>query len=149
MTDATKNSRLFAVSSTTCSALPLFLCVFKLFFPPIDIQHSHRVSVPTRYSREKNSVVTSFETDLYMHIAGTTRYTRYELEQRYTCGVRVVVLEHGGGALGVFKSPVCTHLQSINPSINQPTNQSINQSINQSTNQSINQSVMGTSVRFT
>ena len=34
-----------------------------------------------------------------------TRYT-------YACGVWVVCLEHGGGALGIFKYPVCTYSQS-------------------------------------
>ena len=39
--------------------------------------------------------------------------TRY-LHTRYThaCGVWVVFPEHGGGALGIFKSPVCTYNQS-------------------------------------
>ena len=38
-------------------------------------------------------------------IAIHTRYT-------HACGVWVVFLEHGGGALGIFKSPVCTYLRS-------------------------------------
>ena len=39
---------------------------------------------------------------IYIHIASTT--TRYQVHTRYThaCGVRVVLLEHGGGALGTY-----------------------------------------------
>ena len=40
--------------------------------------------------------------------------TRCQVHTRYThaCDVRVVDLEHGGGALGIFKSPVSTYNQS-------------------------------------
>ena len=48
VTDATKNSRHFAVTSTTCSTL---FAVFKLFFPPID--PAHAVSVPIRHPSDK------------------------------------------------------------------------------------------------
>ena len=39
VTDVAKNSRIFAVTSTTCSTLLLAICL-KLFFQPIDIQHT-------------------------------------------------------------------------------------------------------------
>ena len=40
--------------------------------------------------------------------------TRYQVHTRsaHACGVWVVFLEHGGGALGIFKSPVCTYNQA-------------------------------------
>ena len=71
VTDVTKNSRLFAVTSTTCSTLELAVCL-ELFFPPIDIQRAlinpaHPVSVPIRHPSDKSSAVTSFETDIYLH----------------------------------------------------------------------------------
>ena len=93
-------------------------CVFKTVFsthphPASTIDSpAHPVSVPSHPSG-KSSVVTSFETDTatYTYIANTTRY---QVHTRYThaCGVWVVFLEHGGGALGIFKSPVCTYLRS-------------------------------------
>ena len=39
-----------------------------------------------------------------------TRYT-------HACGVWVVFMEHGGGALGIFESPVCTYNQACGPSL--------------------------------
>ena len=62
VTDMTKNSRLFTVTSTTCSTLLL-----AVFFPPIDIQQAHPVSVPIRHASDKSSVVTRFETGVCMH----------------------------------------------------------------------------------
>ena len=106
VTDVTENSRLFASTSTTYCTRPLCVCVcLNAFFTP---QYpAHPVSVPIHPSDE-NSVVTSFETDIC--IASTT--TRYQVRTGYAhhaCGIRVVFLEHGGGALGIFKSPVCTY----------------------------------------
>ena len=53
VTDVTKNNRLFAVTSTTCSTLLQQLGA--LFSPPIDIQqalvqHTQLVSVPMRHA---------------------------------------------------------------------------------------------------
>ena len=112
MTDVTKNSRLFAVTSTTWSTLLLAVCL-KLFFPSIDIQqalvlivqHTQRPCRLVILRSDKSSVVTSFETDVYIR----RKYTRYEV---HTCAVyscvwhQGVFLEHGGEALGIFKSPV-------------------------------------------
>ena len=86
-------------------------CVFKTVFSthrhPASTVNSpaHPVSVPIRHPGDKSSAVTSLETDIYLHrkrnkTPGGT-YT-------HACGVWVVFLEHGGGALGIFKSPVCT-----------------------------------------
>ena len=90
-------------------------CVFKLIFHP-SRHPAHPVSVRLRHPRDKSSLVTSFKTDIYMYksqvqykIPGTSICARYT----HACGVRVVFLEHGGGALGIFKSPVCTCDQSI------------------------------------
>ena len=58
VTDVTKNSRLFAVASTTCSTILKLVAVFS---PPIDIkqalvQHTQSVSVPIRHPSDKSSV---------------------------------------------------------------------------------------------
>ena len=107
VTDVTKNSRLFTVTSTTCSMLLL-----AVFFPSIDIQQStspaHPVSVPIRHASDKSSVVTSFETGICIHrkynkIPGTCAvYT-------HACGGWAVFLEYGCGAPGIFKSPAFTY----------------------------------------
>ena len=68
--DVTKSSRLFAVTSTICSTLLLAVCVFKTAFPTHPhpaLVPAHPVSVPIRYPSDKSSVVTSFETDMYIH----------------------------------------------------------------------------------
>ena len=62
VTDVTKNSRHCTATSTTCSTLLL-----AVFFPPIDIQQAHPVSVPIRHASDKSSVVTRFETGVCMH----------------------------------------------------------------------------------
>ena len=59
VTDVTKNSRLFAVTLTTCSTLLKQLVA--VFSPPIDIQqalvqHTQSVSVPIRHPSGKISV---------------------------------------------------------------------------------------------
>ena len=56
--DVTKNSRLFAVNSTTCSTLLKQLVA--VFSPPIDIQqalvqHTQSVSVPIRHPSDNSS----------------------------------------------------------------------------------------------
>ena len=61
------------------------LCGFKLLFPPIDIEHSQSVPI---HPRDKISVVTSFETDIYIHrkhnkMPGT--YTVYSCMRRPGC----------------------------------------------------------------
>ena len=90
-------------------------CVFRTVFSthrhPTSTNPAHPVSVPIRHPSDKSSAVTSFETDIYLHrksnkIPGT--YAVYT----HACGVWVVFLEHGGGALGIFKSPVCTYNQA-------------------------------------
>ena len=100
-------------------------CVFKTVFSthrhPASTVNSpaHPVSVPIRHPGDKSSAVTSLETDTYyIYIPGIQVFianaTRYQVHTRYThaCGVWVVFLEHGGGALGIFKPPVCTCNQS-------------------------------------
>ena len=85
-------------------------CVQNCFF------HAHRhaaypVSVPVRHSRDEKSYVHSHtlrdNTCKYNTIPGTCAV--------YSCmwRPRVVFLEHGGGALGIFKSPVFTLPGSI------------------------------------
>ena len=62
---------------------------------------AHPVSVPIRHpiNSDKSSVVISFEAGIHEH--HTVHITRYQVHTRYThaCGVSVVFLEHGGGAL--------------------------------------------------
>ena len=99
VTDVTKNSLLFAVSSATCSTLlkePV-----PVFSPPIDmkqahltVQHTQSVSVPIRHPRDnERSIVTSFETDMYIYIANT----RYQV---HTYAVYSYV--HACGVCGLF-----------------------------------------------
>ena len=71
MTDVTKNSRLFAVTSTTCSTLLLAVCVHIVFSThrhPASTSPAHPVSVPIRHPSDKSSVVTSSETYIYIYI---------------------------------------------------------------------------------
>ena len=76
MTDVTTNSRLSAVTSTTCSTLLLAVCVFKTVF--FTHRHpAHPVSVPIRHPREISYVVTSFETDVYIYTSQVLQDTRY------------------------------------------------------------------------
>ena len=109
----TYNSRLFAVTSTTCSTLVLAVCV-EPFFPPIDIQQAliqhtqctcRFVILATKALQSQGSR----QTYIFTH-----KCTRYQVHTRYThvCCVWVVFLEHGGGTLGIFKSPVCTYDQA-------------------------------------
>ena len=62
VTDVTKNSRLFAVTSTTCSTLLKLLLIVAVFSPPIDIkqalvQHTHSSSVRADSSSSDKSSV--------------------------------------------------------------------------------------------
>ena len=91
------------------------LAVFlELFFPPIDtrqalIQHTQ---CPCRFVILATKALQSQATrQTYIYIANATKY---QVHTRYThaCGVWVVFLEHGGGALGIFKSPVSTYKQA-------------------------------------
>ena len=89
-------------------------CVFRTFFSthrhPASTSPAHPVSVPIRHPSDKSSAVTSFETDIYLH----RKCNKNQAHTRYThaCGVWVLFLEHGGEALGIFKSPVCTYNQA-------------------------------------
>ena len=84
----------------------------ELFFPPIDIQRAliQHTQCPSRYVILATKAVQSQASrQTYIYIANATAY-QVHTYTRYThaCGVWVVFLEHGGGALGIFKSPVCT-----------------------------------------
>ena len=91
-----------------------------MFFPPIDVQqalvqHTQSMSVPIRHPSDKSYVlvVTSFETYVYIPV----RHKYNEVPGTYAvyaCVWRlwVVFLEHGGWALGIFKSRVCTYNQA-------------------------------------
>ena len=63
VTDVTKNSRLFIVTSSTCSTR-LACCVFHTHRHPVSTSPTHPVSVPIRHASDKSSVVTSFETGI-------------------------------------------------------------------------------------
>ena len=69
MSDVTKNSRLFAVTVPRCCLLRVLETVFSTHRHP-----AHPVSVPIRHPSDKSSVVTSFETDIY--IPGTRKYNK-------------------------------------------------------------------------
>ena len=119
VTDVTRNRRLFVVTSTTCSTLfKELVVVTAVFSPPIDIKHysspAHTGSVRADSSskrQRKLCIVTSFETDLYTSQIHKIPGHTYAV---FSCVWRqwVVFLEHGGGALGIFKSPVCTYNQA-------------------------------------
>ena len=89
--------------------------VIAVFAPPIDIQqalvqHTQSMSVPIRHPSDKNSilVVTSFETYTFqVHHKYNKMPGTYAVYSCVWC-LWVVFLEHGGGAPGIFKSPVCT-----------------------------------------
>ena len=108
VTDVTKNSRLLAVTSTTCSTLLLPGCCVCFDCFSTHRHPAHPVSVPIRHPRDNSSVVTSFERDIY-NVASTTRCEANRRCTHHACAVRVVFLERGGGALGIVKSPVCTY----------------------------------------
>ena len=84
-----------------------------VFAPPIDtqqapLQHTQSVSVPIRYPSDQSSAP-SFETDIYIHIH--RKFNKIQGTYAvYSCVWRlwVAFLQLDGGALGIFKSPVCT-----------------------------------------
>ena len=71
-TDVTKNSRLFAVNSTTSFTLLLAACVYRL--------PAHPVSVPIRYPSDKISAVVSFETGIKIN----RKYNKIPLKYEHT-----------------------------------------------------------------
>ena len=78
VTDVTKISRLFAVTSTTCPTL-LLAATHR---HPASTSPAHPVSVPIRHRSDKSSAVTSFETGIYLYIA--------HMGYTHACGVWVV-----------------------------------------------------------
>ena len=90
-------------------------CVFGTVFSthrhPASTNPAHPVSVPIRHPSDKSSAVTSFETDIYLH-RKCNKIPQVHTRYTHACGVWVVFLENGGGALGIFKSPVCTYNQA-------------------------------------
>ena len=115
VTDVTKNSRLFAVTSTTCSTYYSSCCVFSTHRHQALQQSSTPSQCPRRFvilAQRKLCIGTSFETETYIFNANT----RYQVHTYavYSCVWRlwVVFQEHGGGALGIFKSPICTYNQA-------------------------------------
>ena len=92
MTGVTKNSRLFAVTSTTCSTLLQQLVVTTaVFAPPIDIQqalvqHTQSVSVPIRRPSDRSSVSHKLR-DKHIYTSSTSQIhqdTRY-IYAVYSC----------------------------------------------------------------
>ena len=110
MTDVTKNSRLIAVTSSTCSTLLLAMCV-KTVFPPIDVQHTQR---PCRFVVQETSALSQSQASrqTYKCIACTTRYPVH-MRYPHAYGVRVVFLGHGGGALGIFYLPALCVFKTV------------------------------------
>ena len=93
----------------------------KLFFPPIVTQQTLFIVVqhaqcPCRVViLAPKALLSHASRQTYTFIANTwlVQDTRC-IHPRFThaCGLWVVLLEHGGGALGIFKSPICTYNQS-------------------------------------
>ena len=67
VTDLTRNSRLFTVTSTTRMFHAAACCVFSTHRHPASTSPAHPVSVPIRHASDKSSVVTSFETGICIH----------------------------------------------------------------------------------
>ena len=98
------------------------LCVSNCFFHPstssklLIVQHTQCpcrfVILATKNKKELCSHKLRDKTYIYSEYSANA--VRHEVHTLYihTCGVWVVFLEHGGGALGIFKSPVCTYNQS-------------------------------------
>ena len=90
----------------------LAVCL-ELLFPPIDIQQAllQHTQCPCRFViLATKALQFQASRQTYIYIANATRFqvhTRYA----HACGVWGVLLEHGRGALGIFKSRVCTYSQ--------------------------------------
>ena len=71
-------------------------------------RHPVPASVPIRHPRETQT--------LCMSQTSTQTYTSQALSKipynPHACGARVVFVEHGGGSLGIFESPVFVYDQS-------------------------------------
>ena len=104
MTDVTRNSCLFAVTSTDMShaferTRSSYCCVFST--------HRHQASTAVKHTQSvcpcRFVILATQESHKIPGAYGV-----------YSCVWRlcVVFLEHGGGALGIFKSPVCTYNQA-------------------------------------
>ena len=86
-------------------ACRVFWTVFSTHRHPANTNPAHPVSVSIRHPSDKSSAVTTFETDIYLRRKCNKIPGTYAVHT-HACGVWVVSLEHGGGALGIFKSPV-------------------------------------------
>ena len=122
----TRNSRPFAVTSTTCSTLlnELVVVTAAVFSPPIDTKQALHSSTPSQCVRDdssssrlkkESSGYSQASRQTYIGITNT-RYQVYTFavySMRDACGeLWVVFLEHGGVALGILKLPVCTNNQA-------------------------------------
>ena len=96
------------------STLVLAVCL-KLFFPPIDTQQAllivQHTQCPCRFVIlliAAKALQSQASRQTYIYFANASRYHVNKL-YTHACGIWVVFLEHGGGALGIFKSPMCTY----------------------------------------
>lgn len=102
------------------NASAALLCAFFLngLLRP-DRHATHPLPVPIRHlKREAKALsVTQFETDMY--IANTVQQIHQitAVYSKHVCGVWDVVLEHGGGSLGIFESLVCITCDQSWPSV--------------------------------
>ena len=122
VTDATKTSRLFAVTSTTCSTpfetTTNSCCVFSTHRHQASttVKHTQSVSVPIRHPSDKSSVYKLRDRHrLHIYIANTTRYQVHIIHTRYAhaCGVCGLFSWSMAARLLAFsKSPVCTYSQA-------------------------------------
>ena len=94
-----------------------YCCVFSIHRHQASttVQHTPSVSSPIRHPSDKESSEqsqASKQTYIYMtntrHQVHTNTYAVCSSVPR----LWIVFLEHGGGALGIFKSPVCTYNQA-------------------------------------
>ena len=103
VTDVTRNSRPFAVTSTTCSTLSTkFVVVTAVFSPPIDIKQALQSSTPSQCLRADSSSYRQKKA-LNSHKLRDRHIHKYSLDTR-VLRLWVVFLEHGGGAPGIVSS---------------------------------------------
>ena len=85
----------------------------KLFFPPINIQHTQCLCRFVVLATKALLSQASRQTYIYIYTWQIQQLisTHYlSTWYAHACCVRVVQMEQGGGALGIFKPPVCTYL---------------------------------------
>ena len=105
---------MFHAAGASC----LFRTVFSTHRHPASANNpAHPAVCPCRFViLATHALQSQASRQTYIYIANATRY---QVHTRYThaCGVWVVFLEHGGGALGIFKSQFALTINRMNLSL--------------------------------